>query len=179
MKGYEWANTAVNKLVGKGIINGMGDGRFAPADTLTREQFIKMIVTAFNLKASGKNNPFSDVADGHWSADYILAAYENGITTGINETQFGVGTALSKEQMVTFIYRALEKAGVNIKTQSPAVLKDKEAVSVYAADAVAKLSSAGIVSGDENGYFNPSQTATRAMAAVVIYKTLENAEVSK
>jgi len=179
MKGYEWANTAVNKLVGKGIINGMGDGRFAPADTLTREQFIKMIVTAFNLKSSGEGNPFSDVADGHWFTGYILAAYENGITTGINETQFGVGTSLSKEQMVTFIYRALEKCGISVKTQSGAVIKDKDNVSAYASDAVTALGNAGIVSGDENGYFNPSQTATRAMAAVVIYKTLENAEVSK
>lgn len=179
MNGYEWANTAVISLVSRGIINGMGDGRFAPQDTLTREQFIKMIVTAFNLKSSGRENPFTDVATGHWSTDYIMAAYENGITTGIDETKFGVGTSLSKEQMVTFIYRALEKCGITVKTQSTATIKDKDNVSVYASDAVAALGSAGIVSGDENGYFNPSQTATRAMAAVVIYKTLENAEVIK
>lgn len=179
MAGYEWANTAVNKLVGKGVINGMGDGRFAPEENLTREQFVKMIVTAFGFKSSGKSNPFFDVVDGQWYTEYILAAYENGVTTGIGETRFGIGESLSKEQMVTFVYRAFEKAGINTEAQGSAMLKDKESVSEYAAAAVEKLSDAGIVSGDENGCFNPSQTATRAMAAVVIYKALENAEVSK
>lgn len=176
MQGYEWAEASVKSLADKGIINGVGNGSFAPAEKLTREQFVKMLVLAFGFKASGAENPFEDVSANQWYTEYISAAYENGIAFGITESRFGIGEMLTKEQMITFIYRALEKAGLDVKSGNSAVIGDKESVSQFAAAALEKLSAAGIVSGDENGYFNPSQTAERAMAAVVIYKTLENAE---
>lgn len=46
---------------------------------------------------------------------------------------------------------------------------DSADIADYARESVAKLQKAGIMSGDENGAFNPRDNATRAQAAQIIY----------
>ena len=47
-----------------------------------------------------------------------------------------------------------------------------DTISDYAKDAVSKMAGAGYITGDENAYFNPMDTATRAQTAVVLYRVI-------
>ena len=70
-----WAESSVKYLASKGIISGKGDGRFYPNDTVTREEFVKIIVEAFKIYSNTATVEFEDVDSSRWSYGYIASAY--------------------------------------------------------------------------------------------------------
>ncbi len=169
----EWAKEAINSLAADGVINGVSAGVFAPNDVLTREQFVKILVGALNINASG-DMPFADVAAGSWYYDFVLAAYNSGIVNGVDAANFGVGGSLTREQLCTMVYRAIKALGIELKmVNAPAAFADDALISDYAKEAVSYLYQAGIVNGVGDGNFAPQNVTTRAMGAKVIYGVLE------
>lgn len=163
-----WANDAINQLKKKGIINGISDREFAPDLYVTREEFAAMTVRAFGLPiVSERGNLFVDVLDGAWYNSAVTAAYAAGIIKGKADGSFGVGEEITREDMAVMLYRASA-----LKGTSNTVFKDKNAISDYASEAVESLSSAGVINGDGDGFFNPLYAATRAEAAVMIYRII-------
>ena len=72
--------------------------------------------------------------------------------------------------MAVMAYRAAQKVGkLSDATGDDNGFKDGESISDYAKEAVVALKSSGIINGDENGNFNPSNSCTRAEAAKIIY----------
>ncbi len=93
--------------VGYGITSGTGDGQFSPAKSCTREQIVTFLYSAkgkpaFTLNAS----PFTDVKPGKYYYKPVLWAVENKITGGVSDTLFGVGKSCTREQVVTFLWKA-------------------------------------------------------------------------
>lgn len=165
-----WASEAIYGLCDSGVINGVGDRRFEPDDSVTREQLAKMIVGASKTEIKSGDMPFGDVDNSEWYADFVKTAYDNDITKGISDTEFGVGKSVTREDLAVMAYRAAQKVGkLSDATDDDNGFKDGESISDYAKEAVATLKSSGIINGDENGNFNPSNSCTRAEAAKIIY----------
>lgn len=173
LSGCSWAKEAIIYLTKKGVVNGMGGSRFNPGGMLTREQLVKMAVTAFNIEAGAFEVSFKDVDTSAWYAPYIAAAYKSGIVTGISENEFGVGDTVTREQIAAIIYRS---AAMGTDGEAGEVFFGED-ISPYAKEAVLQMQKRGIITGDENGKFNPKSPATRAEAAVMIYRAMKNAEV--
>lgn len=167
-----WAQEAINKLNEKGIVSGDGNGLFRPNDSVTREEFLKMLINAFGFEASAEAVPFEDVPADAWYAPYVSAAYKLGITSGKSETVFGAGDNITREEMAALISRVFTVLGKPIAVGDSAEFTDEAAVSEYALDAVKALQSAGIITGMEDGSFRPADLSTRAQAAVVIYRAM-------
>ena len=164
--GYDWAKQSIETLASKGIVAGLGDGRFLPAKSVTRSEFVKMLTLALGIIGgddSGIN--FTDVSDANWDAPFIKAAYAAGIVSGISETHFGGGDNISRQDMAVMIKRALVYAGRSAANNGAAAFADDSAIADYAKDAVYALRSTGVMQGDENGNFNPAAAANRAEAA--------------
>lgn len=162
----EWAKEAIDYMFAQGYIDGVGDGRFAPNDAVTREQFVKMLVNVFGLEAASADAAsFSDVQSDAWYAEYVNIAASLGIVSGMGDGSFGVGTPISRQDMAVMIARC-----TNVEGGDAAEFADDAAISDYAADAVHAMQSAGYLSGDEKGNFNPKNTATRAETATVLYR---------
>ena len=90
-----------------------GRGRFSPDATCTREQIV-----TFLWRLMGEPDPvvcqsFTDVKPTDWYFKPISWAAENGITVGLNDGtgRFGVGQPCTREQCVTFLYRAAGEPG--------------------------------------------------------------------
>lgn len=165
-----WASEAIYGLCDSGVINGVGDRCFAPDDNVTREQLAKMIVGASKTEIKSGDTPFGDVDNSEWYAEFVKTAYDNDITKGISDTEFGVGESVTREDLAVMAYRAAQKVGkLSDATGDDNGFKDGESISDYAKEAVAALKSSGIINGDENGNFNPSNSCTRAEAAKIIY----------
>ena len=92
-------------LAALNVINGFDDNTYRANETITRGQMAKMIATAMNLTAKG-SNPFTDVSAENEYANYVTALYENGITTGISATEYGVLKNVTRGQLASFIVRA-------------------------------------------------------------------------
>lgn len=163
-----WAQESINALSAKGIINGMGENKFAPNDTVTREQFVKMMVAAFNLKGKGTAS-FTDVDSSAWYAPYIGIALQNGIINGISAESFGVGSNITRSDMAVICTRIAKKCSITLPDAQEAVYTDAQSIPDYAKESAAVLQLAGIMTGDGSGRFAPKENATRAMAAKIIH----------
>ncbi len=163
-----WAKAAINALYMEGIIDGVSDTEFAPLQNVTREQFVKLVVVAFDLYDPFAASKFTDVEKGAWYESYVASATNAGIINGVNSAEFGVGQDLTREQMAAILKRAMDKAGIEINGYNTTRFSDASTISDYALGDVMALTKAGIINGID-GTFSPKLTANRAMAAQVIY----------
>ncbi|WP_187274273.1 S-layer homology domain-containing protein [Paenibacillus sp. N3.4] len=169
-----WAQQAIADLVKKGIINGKGTNTFEPGSTVTRAEFLKMIVTAFGFTGSADALTFSDVSADAWFKSFVDIATSNGLVDGIGNNQFGPNYSISRQDLSVMIYNALKKQKITLPAAdaSPA-FTDDDAIADYAKEAVHGLKSLGAVNGRSEGEFDPKATATRAEAAVIIKRVLD------
>lgn len=176
LDGFEWARLYIQTLSSKGIINGFGDGTFRPGDKVTREEFVKMLVAAFDLNGD-TDIEFKDVDSKSWAYEYIKKAVSAGVVNGVSDTEFGINTAISRQDMAVMAYRAANKAGrlksINLDTDA---FDDESDISDYAREAIKYMKSAGIINGIGDNMFNPEGTATRAETAAVICKVIDGGE---
>ncbi len=107
---------AIEALAEKGIVNGIGDRKFAPQKELTRAEFATIVVRAFGLSEE-KNSVFSDVLPSDWFAGYVGTAHKSGIIKGVSPTSFLPRRNISRAEAVTMVARAAALAGVDIKTE--------------------------------------------------------------
>ena len=164
----EWARTAITLLAAKGVINGKSAGVFAPMDSVTRAEFVKLLVGAFNISGT-TDKAFEDVPKEHWAHSYISAAVANGIVNGISETSFGSGNKITRQDMAVLCARFLESKGIALSAEEVS-FNDNNTISDYAKDSIYKLAGAGIINGVGDNLYAPYNTATRAEAAVIIYR---------
>ena len=92
-----------------GITTGVGATHFNPAGECGREQVVTFLWRVMDEPASEAEVAFTDVAADAYYATAVAWAVENGITTGLDVTFFGVGTVCTRAQVVTFLYRNFVK----------------------------------------------------------------------
>lgn len=172
----DWAKEQILYLYESGIISGKTETEFYPNDTITREEYVKLLVSAFSLTGDENAAAFSDVDKTAWYAKYISIAVSAGIVSGISEKEFGVGKQITRQDMCVLLKRALDKKGVKLSNSNKYYnvfgFADKDDISDYALEAAQILYKNGIIAGVDKNTFAPLGNATRAMAAVVIYRAL-------
>ena len=165
-----WAKDAIVALIEAGVISGYPDNTVKPEKTITREEFASMLVRTFGFKTESVESPFADVANDAWYANAIIIAQEKGIVSGIDAENFGVGSTITREDMCTMIYRAMQASRMSAGDKYDAYdFADAEQISSYASDAVTNLYKSGIISGVSDTEFAPKAEVNRAMAARVLY----------
>lgn len=170
LENFAWAEEAINALADKGILNGVGDGRFDPDRTITREEFAKVLALAWEYEIAEADTAFTDVDSGAWYAPYVASLSKAGIINGIGDGVFGVGSSLSRQDLAVLLSR-VAGAGLTAVRQWQE-FADDSAVSDYAKEAVRTLYCAGCIDGTDNGTFQPAAACTRAEAAKMIYRIL-------
>ena len=163
-----WAKDAIEYLSANKIINGYGNGIFAPNKNITREELVKIIVTAKKLPISENESVFTDSVKGKWYVPYLATAYENNIVMGYPDGRFGVGENITRQDLAVMLYRAFYGEGENSGYEDVSY-NDSDSIANYAKEAVHFLTKEKIFSGRGDNLFNPNDNATRAEAAKVIY----------
>lgn len=171
-----WAKTAIVGLAEKGIVSGRGDGKFYPNDQMTREEFVKLIIVAFQAFNDAASASFEDVLKDRWSYPYIASAVTSGLITGLDETTFNPEGIMTREDMAVILYRACKRAGLAAQ-DTAADFTDADEIAEYAKEAVGRLAGQKIINGMGDGTFLPKGTVTRAQAAKTVYELLALMEV--
>ncbi len=167
-----WAESSIRALRNMGIVNGNGDGTFAPNRTVTREEFLKMILQAAGIPTRNTFGvTFLDVDKDAWYYEYVATAYELGIIKGQSEEYFGIGEQIIRADMAVIIKRVLDYKQIQVEgTVVPFVYADFDTIPQYARESVDILSQAGLMNGVGENKFAGDASATRAEAAVAIYR---------
>lgn len=168
----KWAKESIDNLSKRGVIIGDGNGNFRPNDTVSRQEFIKMIVVAFNLLNKSAKADFADVKENSWYYTYVASAKNAGIIRGVNADEFGVDSVITRQDMAVILNRIFSMAEIKNSNESSASYSDINQISTYAQAAVAELSKAGILQGYGNT-FNPFGNVTRAQSSKAIYGILK------
>ena len=98
---------AVLWAVENGITGGTSAATFSPAGITNRAQVVTFLWKYMGQPEPGEENPFSDVDAAAWYGKPVLWAAQNGITSGMSPTEFGVGSSCVRAHMVTFLYSAM------------------------------------------------------------------------
>ena len=112
-----------------------------------------------------RSNPFTDVKPGDYFYNAVLWAYSRGITTGKTATTFQPYSPCTREQSVTFLWRAAGKPG----SGGGNPFGDVKAGTYYY-DAVRWAVANGITTGRTATVFGVSQTCTRAQIVTFLYR---------
>lgn len=170
---FQWAENAIKQLAKAKIVYGREEGKFCPGEGVTREEFLAMLMRAFEIETDGYETDFSDVSKDKWYYEVISAAQKLGLTKGIGDGKFGVGKRITRQEMCVLAYRFAKNSNVEFKNIYEMPFKDN--IAEYAHEAISALYSADIVSGVGGNEFLPEIGANRAEAAKIIYSLLSYA----
>jgi len=169
-----WYSSAVDFLAARGITSGTTAKTFSPDATLTRGQFITMLLRAYSITAdTNLTNNFSDAGNTYYTG-YLASAKRLGITSGVGDNKFAPDAAITRQEMFTLLYNALKVLGKLPPGTSGKALSDftdAGSIASWATDAMTALVKAGTVSGNGDK-LNPTGTTTRAEMAQVLYNLL-------
>ncbi|WFR65675.1 S-layer homology domain-containing protein [Paenibacillus amylolyticus] len=169
----DWAKDAISGLGARGIVKGIGDGEFNPKGQVTRAEFITMLMNMLALSDERASTSFSDVKQGEWYHGNIATAHKLGIVNGKPDGTFGVHENITREDMAVMVYKAIQMKQLALpSSEATTAFKDEASIANYAKQAVEAIRRAGIINGVGNDEFAPKKNASRAEAAVMIYKLL-------
>ncbi len=173
---YTWATDAINELVEKGVLDGVGNKKFAPDAPVTKEQFAKMLVGALDIEITQSEAAvtYSDVPQEHWSQPYIMASKD--FFYNESDTKFNPQENYSREKCAYAIAYALGYGGKSANLLDAEVLEnnftDVRDVTPALKSAVAMTVERGIVKGSDSA-IRPKGEVTRAEAAVLLHRAMQ------
>ena len=168
-----WYHSAVDFTVQGGLMQGVGSGKFAPDRTFTRAMLVTVLYRMAGEPPQGSEQAFLDVPAGKWYTDAVAWAADRGIVNGVSPGKFAPDAPVTREQMVTILFRYAGDDGVRA---SLAGFPDASRVSTYAREAMAWAIGHGIVSGiSSQGRITiaPQGEATRAQVATILMRFLK------
>lgn len=179
-----WAKSVITQAVKDGYVNGHSDNTFKPADPVTRAEFASIVARAFDLTESEDTIEFSDVQSDFWAQSSIEKATRMGVLKPTADSKFSPKTAMTRTEMATWITNALvashkgyESALSELKkTITPVVEYYKVGFSEEENARIALMVGTEIMSGDQNGKFNPNEKVTRAEMVSILYRYLDVAK---
>ena len=170
---HAWAKDAIYTLKNKGIISGVSDTEFAPANNIKRGDFILILTRMLSVNDTFTEN-FADVPESAYYYNAVGSAKAAGIAQGSGEN-FMPENSITRQDLITLAYRAFLAKGYITETTDLTSLDtfgDKDSISDYAKTSMASMVKAGIIQGAD-GNVNPQGNATRAEVAVMCARLVE------
>ena len=161
------------------ISDGYPGGLWKPYQSITREQFTKLAVAAFNIPLVDAATPsFTDVPKSSIYYAYIEGAKAAGVINGTTATTFSPKALITRQQAVAIIARWVAlKAGYDLSSLSAdwintrlAHFGDAASVSADLKDEMAFAIEMGITQGNDYGNLAPLANLTRIQAAAMLIR---------
>ncbi len=176
-----WAETAVNNMGSRMVVNGIGNGMYRPDQDITRAEFAAIIVRGLGLRLSQESSLFTDVSTTAWYCRAIQTAYEYGLINGFEDGTFRPNDRITREQAMLIMTKAMMISGLKKSKDNHSdadvirTFTDAGTVSEWALDGVAESVSSGIILGRNKNLLAPKANITRAEVAMIIQRLLQKA----
>ncbi len=172
VKEGDWFYEEVLYAYENGLMNGVGDNRFAPNSATTRGMLVTILYRLEGEPDVTGEAGFDDVGD-TWYTDAVIWAAANDIVNGIGDNQFGPENTLTREQLVTMLYRYAQNKGYDVTASADlSGYPDAGQIQSWAQEAMTWAVAEGIVEGMD-GNLNPAGHATRAQIATILMRFCE------
>lgn len=164
-----WGKSYILPLAEQGIINGKGDGLFDPDGSITRAEFMTLVLKVGDITAVSGTS-YADVAADAWFADTVATAKTAGLIPDamVADGKFYPDKNITREEMTAVLTALYESQKPAAKEADVTQFTDKDSFSDWAVGAIAKAFGLGLVAGNPDGSFNAGGNASRAEAAVIM-----------
>ena len=168
-----WSYDAIRILYLSDVINGYEDGSFRPTNPVTRQEFVKMLVSAFDLVDKSATCEFEDVLDSGWAYQYIASAKKFGLVNGKTKNTFDPDDYMTREEAAVIAYNLVRVKNLPISLSRVAVeFSDSAEISDWSSDAIEYLYRCKILNGQTENTFAPKKQISREESAQVIQTLL-------
>jgi hypothetical protein len=174
----EWYHDGVHWAIDQGLMNGTGDHTFEPSTAANRAMMVTILWRMEGSPKVDQNITFKDVPDGQWYTEAIRWAVKNGIVNGYSEDKFGTADDVTREQIVTILYRYAQSRGINVSQGENINLSkynDTQKISDWADKAFRWAVGTGIIQGMSDTILSPGSNAVRAQIATMLMRFKESA----
>ena len=161
-----WSENYILELVSEGYASGYEDGTFQPDRNVTRAEFTKIVLEAFNrgYNTDLTDSYFPDVDFNAWYGPYIETAFRLGIIDGYDDGTFGPDDNITRGAAMKIL---LGIANIDANGDHPnpfTDVPDDEWFTPY----VLTAAEMEIVSGYDDGSFGPAELLTRGQVAKIV-----------
>lgn len=184
----DWSEEDVYTLTAYDILSGYEDGSFRPDDSVTREQFVKMLMTSLpgqtGAGALAGGAAFADVKEDRWSYPVIRDAAAKGyISFLLNGGSFLPEEKIKRAEVAVLIGRYLldsvdeQERSVWLESKWKVVeaargFLDAEKLDPEYRPYAYYASYRGIMNGDDRNMLHPEAALSRKEAAAIIRRTI-------
>jgi Uncharacterised Sugar-binding Domain./S-layer homology domain. len=166
-----WFYQSVRFAVSRGLFKGITDSEFQPNTAMTRAMLVTVLYRLEGSPKSDSANRFTDVSNAQWYTDAILWASNAGIVNGYDEKTFGTNDIITREQIVTILYRyAGFKKYETDKSNELSGYTDYSEVGAWALPAMQWANATQLVLGTTDKTLSPKGNATRAQVAAILMR---------
>lgn len=169
-----WGETAIAELQKRGILDDFGTGKFDPSKEITRGEYAKMLDRAFaDRPVSTAAAKFQDIPTNYLRKEAIDKSVQRGFMTGYSPTKFSPNQSIPRYQLQISLAKGLQLPPSTSSEQVLSKFSDAKDMPNYAREKMASVVDAGLTIGDKTPtLLKPTQNATRADAAALIYQAL-------
>lgn len=183
VKNGDWFYNGVMYTYENGLMNGVGNGKFAPYTNTTRSMLAAILWRIEEEPKATACADYTDIKPDQFYTEAVSWISEKGLMKGYGDGRFGPNDLLTREQLVTVFYRFAEYKNCDISFQKALnPFKDYKSVSSFATDAMSWATANGIINGASGKRLNPKSGASRAELATIIMRFIdfiENSIISK
>lgn len=161
---------AVEYVLSKGYLSGLGSGEFRPDEQISRSQLAQTLWRMSGSPATS-GDVFTDVTPQHWFYDAVSWCSQQGIITGTSQNSFAPDAPVSQQQaaVILFHYAALSLPELDSASHALDRFPDAGEVAPWAQGGMNWAISNGLITGFEDGALHPNQAVTRGQLAQLLY----------
>lgn len=171
-----WYHDGVHYCIENGLMQGVSTAKFLPDGSTTRAQLVTILWRLEGSPEPADTVSFGDIADGAWYAKAVRWAAGSGVVKGYDNGNIGPDDAVTREQMVTILYRYAQYKGYDVSVgEDTNILSFNDALTVseYAIPAMQWACGSGMVNGiaqEGEMFLAPKDTTTRAQIATLMMR---------
>lgn len=158
------------------LFSGTTATTFEPNTPITRGMVVAVLYRAEGEPEVNKSIPFADITANDYFANAVIWAEQNGIISGVSETEFAPNENIIREQIAAIMFRYASYKGYDVSIgENTNILSydDFADISEYAIPAMQYAAGTGLITGKTATTLNPKDIAARAEAAAILQRFIE------
>ncbi|MBJ6362495.1 S-layer homology domain-containing protein [Paenibacillus sp. GCM10012307] len=178
-----WAQSIVNEMGSRMIVQGTGDGKFYPDRAITRAEFVAILVRGLGLRPEEGPSVFFDVQEEVWYYSTVNAAYTYKLISGYEDGTFRGNDSITRQEAMVMIAKAMKLTGLKNKTGDTRSFEridtytDAAHISSWARKGIIQCLQSGIVTGRSTAELAPTSPITRAEVATIVQRLLQKSDL--
>lgn len=165
-----WYYDVVKDVAEKELMTGMNDSYFGASELLAKSHVACVLYRMDGKPQTEYQSLYPDVADRQFYSEAVTWANQINVITGYENGKFGPADNITREQLVTIMYRYAELKGKDVSEKASLdSYADGINVSPFATEAMKWAIATGVIKGEgDSGLLNPQGNVSRAVCATII-----------